>query len=98
MSDWSSDVCLSELNEVAVFVYGALGWCMQAYGYSRPALLLGFILTPMIETYLYISLRRYGLGFVLQPGVLGIVAFLAAGLLWSPLWALARRTVAGAAR
>src|SRR3546814_19695739 len=27
------------LDVVAVFVFGALGWFMKAYGYSRPALL-----------------------------------------------------------
>lgn len=86
------------LDVVAVFGFGALGWFMKCYGYSRPALLLGFILAPMIETYLYISLRRYGLGFLVQPGVLAIVAFLAAGLLWSPLWSLVRRTFSGEAR
>src|SRR3546814_12795577 len=71
------------LDVVAVFVFGALGWFMQAYGYSRPALLLGFILATLIEPYLYLSLRRSGLRFVLPPGVLGPVAFLVAGLLWS---------------
>jgi putative tricarboxylic transport membrane protein len=83
------------LDVVAVFLFGLLGWFMRAYGYSRPALLLGFILAPLIETYLYISLRSYGATFLLQPGVLAIAAFLLAGLLWPWLWGLLRRHVAG---
>ncbi len=80
---------------LAVFLFGVLGWFMRAYGYSRPALLLGFILAPLIETYLHISLRRYGLDFLLQPGVLAIAAFLLVGLLWPRLWSLLRRGRAG---
>src|SRR5690606_17397136 len=82
------------LDVVAVFAFGLLGWFMKAYGYSRPALLLAFILAPLIESYLYIALRSYGPGFILQPGVLVIAVFLVAGLLWSPLCALLRRLIA----
>ena len=83
---------------VAVFAFGLLGWFMKAYGYSRPALLLAFILEPLIETYLHISLRSYGLAFLIQPGVLAITAFLLAGLLWTRLWTQLRRVLPGAAR
>jgi TctA family transporter len=86
------------LDVVAVFAFGLLGWFMKAYGYSRPALLLGFILEPLIETYLHISLRSYGLSFLLQPGVLAIAAFLLAGLLWSRLWTRLRGEAPGDAR
>ncbi|HMA16301.1 MAG: tripartite tricarboxylate transporter permease [Bacteroidota bacterium] len=89
-------VAREPLDVVAVFAFGLLGWFMKAYGYSRPALLLGFILAPLIETYLYIALRSYGPTFIVQPGVLAIAAFLVAGLLWSPLWRLLRRLVGGA--
>ncbi|GAB4370355.1 MAG: hypothetical protein Kow00114_30650 [Kiloniellaceae bacterium] len=86
------------LDVVAVFAFGLLGWFMKAYGYSRPALLLGFILEPLIETYLHISLRSYGVAFLLQPGVLAIAAFLLAGLLWPRLWALLKALLPGGAR
>ena len=75
---------------LAVFLFGLLGWFMRAYGYSRPALLLGFILAPLIETYLHISLRSHGAAFLVQPGVLAIAAFLLVGLSWSRFWALLR--------
>lgn len=85
----------SEPNDIlAVFCFGVLGWFMRCYGYSRPALLLGFILAPLIETYLHISLRSHGVGFVLQPGVLAIAAFLLLGLFWGRLTA-ALRALAG---
>lgn len=73
---------------LAVFLFGLLGWFMRAYGYSRPALLLGFILAPLIETYLHISLRAYGFAFLMQPGVLAIASFLIVSLSWPKLWAL----------
>lgn len=62
-----------------VFIFGALGVCMRAYGFSRPALLLGFVLSPLLETYLYISLNTYGGTFFLRPISFSILMFIVAG-------------------
>lgn len=70
---------------VLMFVAGALGCVMQRCGYSRAALILGFTLGDMIETYLGISLQAYGIGFLLRPVPLAIAVLLAAATLWRPV-------------
>lgn len=62
-----------------VFIFGAVGIAMKAYGFSRPALLLGFVLAPLLETYLYISLNTYGGLFFLRPICLVLALFIVAG-------------------
>ena len=62
------------LNIVVVFVVAILGYCMKKFGYSRPALLLGFILGYMFEKNLFISLEIYGAGFLIRPIVMVILA------------------------
>ena len=58
---------------VFVFVFGALGLAMRALDYSRPALLLGFVMAPLLETYLHIAMQAYGLAFVARPTFLAVV-------------------------
>jgi putative tricarboxylic transport membrane protein len=55
------------MDVLFVFIFGALAIAMRAYGFSRPALLLGFVLAPMLETYLYISLNTFGPTFFMRP-------------------------------
>ncbi len=76
----------SVIDVFFVFVFGALGYFMQLLGYSRAALLLGFVLGSAAETYLSISLNAYGPWFWTRPISLGLVALLAFALL-IPLWA-----------
>lgn len=81
------------LDVVATFVIGLLGCAMKSLGYSRPALVLGFVMAPLIETYLHISLQRYGVSFLLRPGCLLLLALIIMGLSWGRL----RRYFLGAA-
>lgn len=62
---------------VLVFAIGLLGWFMKRQNWPRPPLLIGFVLGPTIERYLRISLDRYGIEFLVRPGVLVLAAFLA---------------------
>jgi putative tricarboxylic transport membrane protein len=64
-----------------VFIFGILGVVMKLYGYSRPALLLGFVLAPLLESYLYISLNTYGPTFFMRPISLVITVFIILGAL-----------------
>ena len=61
------------MDIIVVFVVTILGYCMKKFGYSRPALLLGFILGYMFEKNLFISLSVYGPDFLLRPIVLSII-------------------------
>jgi putative tricarboxylic transport membrane protein len=64
-----------------VFIFGILGTAMKHYGYSRPALLLGFVLAPLLESYLFISLNTYGPMFFMRPISLGITVLILVGVL-----------------
>lgn len=60
-----------------------LGWFMKTAGWSRPSLVLAFVLTPLIENYLFISINRYGTGWVARPGVLVLIVLIVAVLAYS---------------
>jgi hypothetical protein len=57
-----------------LFGVGILGVFLRRFGWPRPALLIGFVLSPQVENYLYQAVQFYGSGFLLRPGVLFIGA------------------------
>jgi putative tricarboxylic transport membrane protein len=63
---------------------GILGWFMKHLGWSRPALLIGFVLAVAAERYLWISWELHGWAWLARPGVIVIgvlvVALAAAGV------------------
>jgi TctA family transporter len=68
------------IDVLFVFIFGALGHLMRAHGFSRPSLLLGFVLGSMIETNFDISLNAYGPWFFTRPISLVLVAMIVVGL------------------
>ena len=82
------------MDVASMIAFGALGYAMKRLGYSRPALLLGFVLAPIIERYAHISLQAYGPGFMLRPIVLTLGGIMLLILCWPLLRKLAsgRRT------
>ena len=69
------------IDVLFVFIFGALGYFMKDLGYSRPALLLGFVLGPLVETYFHISLNAYGPWFFTRPISLLMLALMLAGII-----------------
>jgi hypothetical protein len=68
----------------ALLFFGMLGWAMKHFKWPRPPLVLGFILGGILERYMFISIERYGISWMLHPVV--IVMFTMAGLsLMGPL-------------
>ncbi len=61
---------------ITLIVFGVLGWFMKRCGWPRPPLLLGLVLSSVIETYLFISLRLYGMGWMARPFVIGIAVLI----------------------
>lgn len=59
---------------VALIVMGAVGIYMRRFGWPRPALLIGFVLAPGAENYLYQAVQFYGTDWVTRPGVIIIAA------------------------
>jgi putative tricarboxylic transport membrane protein len=62
----------------SLMFFGMLGWAMKHFRWPRPPLVLGFILGNVIERYMFISIERYGVEWMLRPVVL--VMFILAGL------------------
>jgi len=52
------------------FCFGLLGYFMVRFGWPRPPLVLGFVLGRLAETYLFISVARYGFAWLARPVVL----------------------------
>ncbi len=55
---------------VALIVMGAVGIYMRRFGWPRPALLIGFVLAPGAEGYLYQAVQFYGMDWLMRPGVI----------------------------
>ncbi|MEQ3626684.1 MAG: tripartite tricarboxylate transporter permease [Celeribacter sp.] len=70
----------------AVIGFGLLGMCFKLLGWSRPAVVLGFVLGSLIERYLVISYSLAGSAFVLRPIVAVILMITVAGVV-APLFA-----------
>ncbi len=69
-------VTLSPMNFITLLVFGLLGLAMRKYGYSRPALLLGFILGGLFENYSLLSIKLYGPLFFLRPIPLALLVIM----------------------
>ena len=72
---------------------GIVGWFMKDFGWPRPPLVLGLVIGSLFERYLFISTELYGLGWVLRPIVLVILAIVA-WCLYRPLSKLAFEVIA----
>src|SRR4030095_3306783 len=53
--------------------FGAVGYLMMRFGWPRAPLVLGFVLGKLAETYLFISMARYGYAWLPPPPGLGIM-------------------------
>src|SRR6202790_2404459 len=62
----------------ALMFFGMLGWAMKHFRWPRPPFVLGFILGDVIERYMFISIQRYGVSWMIKPFV--VVMFFMAGL------------------
>jgi TctA family transporter len=70
---------LSDL--VLLLGVGLVGILLRRFGWPRPAVLIGFVLAPQAETYLYQAVQFYSWGFLARPGVLIIAAITAVSVL-----------------
>ncbi len=58
---------------IVTFLFGLLGYFMVLFGWPRPPLVLGFVLGKLIETYLFISVSRYGFSWLTHPIVVVLI-------------------------
>ncbi|MGB5083005.1 MAG: tripartite tricarboxylate transporter permease [Burkholderiales bacterium] len=76
-SDWG--------DILALLAVGVLGLYMRRFGWPRPPLIIGFVLAPGAENYLYQAIQFHGWAWLARPGVLIIAAITVASM-----WAGAR--------
>jgi hypothetical protein len=62
--------------------FGIVGWIMKRLGWPRPPMVLGFVLGPIFERYLFLSNQIYGTSWMLRPVVIAIAVLI--------VWALYR--------
>ena len=67
---------------IALFAMGTLGVLMRRFGWSRPALLIGYFLAPQIEPTLYQAEQVYGFTFFQRPIVI-VLVLLILGSIWA---------------
>jgi TctA family transporter len=60
--------------------FGLVGWIMKQFKWPRPPLILGVVLGDTIERYLFISIERYGLSWMLRPIVVLLFALAILGI------------------
>jgi TctA family transporter len=65
---------------VALFVLGVLGMYMKRFGWSRPALLIGFVLAMRLDAAVYQSIQVYGMSFLERGGVQVMLVLIAASV------------------
>jgi TctA family transporter len=92
MGTWCSTVDFGGV--VLLFVFGVLGWLMKSLGWSRAALLLAFILGPLIEKFYFHSVMMYDYAWLLRPAVI-IVLLCAAGIIYMGLTIQKKAKMAG---
>jgi TctA family transporter len=67
---------------IALLFFSILGWFMKRFGWPRPPVILGLVLSKIIENYLYISVGAYGLTWLYRPLVLLIMLITAVSLVF----------------
>jgi TctA family transporter len=65
----------------SLLFFGVLGWAMKHFRWPRPPFVLGFILGEPIERYMFISIERYGIEWMIKPFVLVMFGLAAISLL-----------------
>jgi len=58
----------------SLLFFGMLGWAMKHFRWPRPPLILGVVLGGIFERYMFISIERYGVSWMLRPIVMVMFA------------------------
>jgi TctA family transporter len=58
---------------IMLMIMGTLGVYMKRFGWPRPALLIGYVLSTRVETSIYHTITTYGLSFLSHPIVIILI-------------------------
>jgi putative tricarboxylic transport membrane protein len=83
----------THLDLLVMLVFGALGYAMVTLGWPRPPLVLGLVLGKLAETYLYLSVGRYGWEWLFRPLVIVLLLIALAAVCYPTLAAWRGRKV-----
>jgi TctA family transporter len=81
------------LDLVLFLAFGLIGMIMKQYGIPRPPLVMGLILGPLLEKYLYISVQRYGADWLSRPQIMVLLPIVVGLFVWT-LWSGRQRVEA----
>jgi putative tricarboxylic transport membrane protein len=70
------------MSILIALVFGFVGYVFKATGYSNAGLIIGFVLGPIIDQNLGLSLQVFGPDFLLRPIPIGIVVLVLVTLVW----------------
>jgi putative tricarboxylic transport membrane protein len=70
---------------VIALVFGVVGYIFKAMGYSNAGLILGFVLGPVIDQNLGLTVQIYGPEFVLRPITGGLMLLVIIFSAWGPV-------------
>ena len=62
---------------IVTLIFGMISYFMVLFGWPRPPFVLGFVLGKVIETYLFISMARYGFTWLTHPIVVLLIILMA---------------------
>ncbi|MDP2643891.1 MAG: tripartite tricarboxylate transporter permease [Desulfobacterales bacterium] len=75
------------LEDVALLlIFSVLGWFLRQLNWPRPPVLLGIVLGPIMEKYLWLSSARYGFTWLYRPGVILLLLLIVGTVIFLPLW------------
>lgn len=57
---------------LSLLLFSFLGWIMKQLGWPRPPLILGLVLSGVLERYLFISVNSYGFSWLTRPAVITV--------------------------
>jgi TctA family transporter len=63
-------------------IFGTMSYFMVRFGWPRPPFVLGFVLGKLAETYLFISVSRYGFSWLGRPLVVLLILLFCLVVVW----------------
>ncbi len=75
-----------DVGDVLVMIlFGVLGYGMKQYGWARPPLIVGFVLSEITEWNFVISVTLMGLSWLLRPMVMAMIVIFVLNQVWTSL-------------
>ena len=75
-----------DIGDILVMIlFGVLGFVMKQYGWARPPLIVGFVLSDITEWNFVISVTLMGISWLWRPMVMGMILIFVLNQVWTYL-------------